>query len=103
MTISRAQIQEDFEEAIQDFPIEFLFSGDTYEGLRTQISAETMVSLYGGVDDYIFSIRAIKADFTTLPKTDDPIEYDTDDYVVRDVKEDSLGTTILIHLERAND
>lgn len=98
--ITRDQIKADFQEAIEDFPINFTFDSDIYTGLKTEISAETMVSLYGGVDDYKFSIRAVKSDFTTLPKTHDIISVDSDDYIVRDVKIDSLETTILIHLER---
>jgi hypothetical protein len=98
--IELSTIQSDMRAAIGNFPVTFVFDGKSYTGGRSSIDAETIATKYGALEGYEFSIRAIKADFETLPKSDDSITINNKERFIADVEEDSLGVSILIHLTR---
>ena len=100
MAIDTVQITADIRAMIADNPVTVVAGSSTVSARRTKVVYGELSGDYGAIEQYTFSVRAIAADFSTLPKTGDVI---TVAGVSRRVLApggdiDSAGVSVLVHL-----
>jgi hypothetical protein len=98
--MNTVQITADIRAMIAENPVTVVSGSSTVSAHRTKVVYGEISGDYGAVEEYSFSVRAIAADFTSLPKTGDVI---TVSGVSRRVLApggdlDSAGVSVLIHL-----
>lgn len=98
--MNTVQITADIRALIAENPVTVVAGSSTVSAHRAKVVYGELSGDYGAIEQYTFSVRAIAADFSTLPKTGDVV---TVAGVSRRVLApggdvDSLGVSVLIHL-----